>query len=151
VSANVKDMINDSILDIDTLFDTYELLFDHVKQKAPDAIELAAIATVIHSFYNGIENVFLLISKNIDKHTPSTDRWHKELLTQMATYTDKRIPVISENSLENLAQYMQFRHFFRHAYSFQLSWDKTSPLVENIQTVWYQTKNELKKFLDNID
>ena len=145
---NIKEMINDSISDLDNLFDTYELLFNLVKQKEPDAIELAAIATVIHSFYNGIEGIFLLVSKNIDKNTPSADRWHKELLTQMAAYTDKRIPVISENSLEDLSQYMQFRHFFRHSYSFQLNWDKIRPLVENIHAVWQQTKMELQNFID---
>lgn len=143
----IRQMIRDSISDIDKLFDTYDLLFILVKQKEPDAIELAAIATVIHSFYNGIEGIFLLVSKNLDKKTPSSDRWHKELLTQMATCTDKRIPVISEICLENLAQYMQFRHFFRHSYSFQLTWDKMYPLVENMQTVWQQTKLELQNFI----
>ncbi len=149
LANNIKVMIKDSISDIDKLFDTYDLLLSLVKQKEPDAIELAAIATVIHSFYNGVEGVFLLVSKNIDKNTPSTGRWHKDLLSQMATHTDKRIPVISENCLENLAQYMQFRHFFRHSYSFQLSWDKISPLVENIQKIWQQTKMELLNFIDN--
>lgn len=54
LANNIKVMIKDSISDIDKLFDTYDLLLSLVKQKEPDAIELAAIATVIHSFYNGI-------------------------------------------------------------------------------------------------
>ncbi len=65
---------------IDNLLDKYKILIDLLKTKKPDDIELAAIASVLHAFYNGIENIFLLIAKSIDKKVPSGIKWHRDLL-----------------------------------------------------------------------
>jgi len=41
----------------------------------------------LHSFYNGLENIFKLIAKKIDEQNPTSERWHIELLDQMAKTT----------------------------------------------------------------
>ncbi len=46
-----KERILFEISEIDKLIMTYELLLTHVQHKKPDNIELAALATVLHSFY----------------------------------------------------------------------------------------------------
>jgi hypothetical protein len=50
------------------------------KLKNPDFIEMSAVALVLHSFYNGIENVLILIFKNYDEELPKGIKWHIELL-----------------------------------------------------------------------
>jgi hypothetical protein len=57
-------------------------LFDKCRKSKPDFIELSAFASVMHSFYNGIESIFLLVAKNIDERVPDDKRWHKTLLQQ---------------------------------------------------------------------
>lgn len=42
---------------------------------------------------------------------------------------------------------MGFRHFFRHSYSFQISWDKMKNLVDNLLDVWNLTKKDIYKFI----
>ena len=42
-----------------------------------------------------------------------------------------------------------FRHFYRHAYSFQLNWNKMKPLVDNVHSVWEKVKMSLNSLLNN--
>ena len=54
--------------------------------------------------------------------------WHKELLNNAARGMD----IISSESRDILVEYMQFRHFFRHAYNFQMNWQKMEHLALGI-------------------
>lgn len=55
------------IQQIDKLFEKYNSLFDKCSRSEPDLIELTALASVLYSFYNGIENIFLTIAKKLIK------------------------------------------------------------------------------------
>ena len=94
----------------------------------------------------GIENIFEIIAKNVDNSIPTGNKSHQELLHQKASENGKRNEIISEDLYFKLREYVTFRHFYRHAYSFQLNWNKMKPLVENIFNVW----NELKKNIEEI-
>ena len=113
MSSEIPRDIADSIDDITELLETYENLFLAVEQKHPDNIELAALATVLHSFYNGIEGIFLYIAKRIDGIVPNDFSWHHTLLLQATEETDKRIPVISMQTAYLLAPYLKFTAFFQ--------------------------------------
>ncbi|MGE0086307.1 MAG: hypothetical protein AB7S75_18010 [Desulfococcaceae bacterium] len=89
-----------------------------MKQHDPDLVELTALASVLHSFYNGLENIFLHIAKGIDKDVPADSAWHRKLLIRMAEETPNRKAVLSADLSEALTEYMGFRHFHRHSYSF---------------------------------
>lgn len=68
---------------------------------------------------------------------------HQELLHQMTSENGIRDEVISETLYLKLREYATFRHFYRHAYSFQLNWDKMKPLIDNIYKVWNEVKDSL--------
>lgn len=127
-------------------------LFDLCRKKKPDFIELSAFASVMHSFYNGIESIFLLVAKNIDKKVPDNERWHKTLLNQMIDPTDDRASIIASETYELLIDYLEFRHFFRHAYSFKLEWDKMSVLSDNLRTTWKSFQSDIQNLIKtNLD
>jgi hypothetical protein len=53
-------------------------------------------------------------------------------------------PALLPTELHNtLNEYLRFRHVFRNAYSFDLDWNKMSPLVLRLEI----TFNELDKFI----
>jgi len=68
---------------IDKLFASYSELLNHAQNNEPNLVEITALASVLHSFYNGLENIFLTIAKRIDSQIPDTDQWHRNLLTNM--------------------------------------------------------------------
>jgi hypothetical protein len=105
-------------------------LFTVVKpqKRKYSTVELAALATFLHNFYNGIENVLIriLIQKRLEVRDTST--WHKDLLK---TASDDGI--ISADLYNALSNYLSFRHFFVHAYRFTLRWEDLKPLVDKIE------------------
>lgn len=56
---------------IDQLFLYYADLLAKVREATPDRVEMAALASVLHSFYNALENIFLSIAKGLDGMVPS--------------------------------------------------------------------------------
>ena len=79
---------------IDELFLSHALLLKKVKRVEPDQIEISAVATVLHSFYNGIENIFKRVARRIDNDFPRSEYWHQELLQQMTTENKNRKAII---------------------------------------------------------
>lgn len=132
---------------INCLFELYAEVLDKVKQHDPDLIQVTAPASVLHSFYNGLENIFLHIAKGIDKEVPADSAWHRKLLMRMSEETPNRKAVLSAGLSETLTEYMGFRHFHRHSYSFFLDWQKLEKLVIPVSEIWKQVREELQMFL----
>lgn len=107
---------------IEQLLATYAPLRDAVQHTPPDVVQVTAIAAMLHSFYNGVEHMFTIIAKQVDGELPAGAQWHRTLLDQMSRLAPKRQAVISLLLVQDLSSYLAFRHFFRHAYSFLLSW-----------------------------
>lgn len=144
----IKEQIEFKIKDIDKLFKEYELIFTKVENQEPDLFDMTILGSVLHSFYNGLENIFEIIAKNIDKNIPTGNKSHKELLYQMASKNSERNEVIDEKLYYDLIEYATFRHFYRHTYSFQLKWSKMEPLIENINAVWSSLRIKLIEYIN---
>lgn len=136
---------------IEQLFESYTDLLKRVKERSPDLIEVTALASVLHSFYNGLENTFLSIAKGIDADVPTGFQWHRDLLTRMTEPTSYRAPVLTLETARRLADYLGFRHFYRHSYSFFLDWNEMEKLVLPLEEVWEQVKAEVLLFLSKLD
>ena len=106
-------------------------------------LELAGVATLLHNFYNGVENIIKLILKDRNISLPKGESWHKELLNLAKAHE-----IISEPTLVQLGEYLAFRHFFSHAYALDLYADKLEPLVEKINEVYQNFKKEITQFLE---
>jgi hypothetical protein len=124
LAENVLSQVAFEIGQIDQLFVAYADLLERVQQRTPDLIEVAAVASVLHSFYNGRENAFLAIAKGLDRQVPDSAQWHRDLLLHMTQETASRGEVISTELAQKLADYLGFRHFYRHTYSFLLAWSE---------------------------
>jgi hypothetical protein len=150
LAEKVISQVQVEIGQIDHLFDTYADLWDRLQKTTPDLVEVTAVASVLHSFYNGLENIFLSIAKGIDAEVPAGSQWHRDLLTRMTEPTASRGPVLTDEMAQRLADYLGFRHFYRHSYSFLLDWDEMEKLVMPLAEVWAQTKDELQLFLNRL-
>lgn len=149
-AEKVASQVRFEIEQIDRLFKVYTDLLERVHQHTPDMVEVTAVASVLHSFYNGLENIFLSIAKSLDQQVPTGAQWHRELLDQMSQQRTNRGSVISIKLAQKLVDYLGFRHFCRHSYSFFLEWDEQKNLVMPLRGVWAEVKKELQAFLKSL-
>ena len=150
-NKNVVSQIKFEIDQIDQLFNSYTDLLERCQKSRPDLVEVTAIASVLHSFYNRVENIFLSVAKGLDENVPNGSQWHRDLLLQMRQQMPQRSHVISVEMAQELAEYLGFRHFYRHAYSFFLEWDEVEKLVTPLQKIWTQLKKELSLFMNSLN
>ncbi len=129
------------------LHETYRPILEKCATSPPSEIELSGLAALLHSFYTGIENIFKRIAEEIDGQLPAGEAWHRELLDVMAGPGKARPAVISKGVVERLDAYLDFRHFFRHAYIFTLRWDRMKALVLGCEETLRQLETELDSFL----
>lgn len=110
-----------------------------------------AAGSILHDFYTGLEKIFCDVANKIDSGLPKQEDWHIRLLKSMAEETNKRPKVISLKSMEELKEYLGFRHLFRNIYGAQLDWDRLKILLLKIcDDLWKRLKEEFVLFSDNI-
>ena len=134
---------------IDENMNASQPLLDLCKIKEPDFVEKCGIAMILHSFYNGIENILLIIIKNTDSNLPNGLKWHKDLLHKAFEQTENRSKIFRDELKMSLNEYLRFRHFVRHAYGFQLKWEDMRVILSEMKSVWEKVKEDLKLFLEN--
>ena len=89
-------------------------------------LELAGLGAVLHSVYNGIENILKQTLKEQRFEIPDGTFWHRDLLDAAVNSG-----IISRAVFERIKEYMAFRHYFAHAYALNLKPERMRPLVES--------------------
>jgi hypothetical protein len=145
----LKTKILFEISQIDKLLVESKPLLNLCKLKIPDFIEISAAAMVLHSFYNGIESILVLIFKHYDGHLPNSNKWHMELLDKAFASEENRRQIFGNEIQKTLEEYLKFRHFVRYAYGFQLEWERMEELVNGVENFWITIKENIIGFLEN--
>ncbi|MFH1223847.1 MAG: hypothetical protein V1647_05855 [Pseudomonadota bacterium] len=101
-------------------------------------LELAGTAAMLHSIYNGVENI---LKQLCAASIPEGRFWHKELLLLSV-----KKKIIKKRTAELLKEYLAFRHFFVHAYSLDIYSEKMSPLVQHVPKTIKMFKADIKRF-----
>jgi len=55
--------------------------------------------------------------------------------------------IIGDRLYNTLSEHLAFRHFFIHAYSFNLDWNTLKPLVNNIKDTLQMFKSSITRYL----
>jgi len=143
----VSRLIVRELEELDALLSSSSDLLATPVDAEPPFERLAALSTVLTSFYTGLERIFERIATQLGPARPEGDRWHVELLAQVARPAENRSALISEESRMRLREYLAFRHRSRHAYVHHLEWGGMAQLVAGIPDVWNRVRAEVLRFL----
>ena len=145
--------INDELDKIDGTLERIQRGLDNI-----DVLPVAArefientIATDLADVYRGIENIFLRIAREVDRHVPTGSRWHKNLLAQMTEKRPERPPVISERTSLQLEELLDFRHTVNNIYGKELRYEKTIPHAKSIDALFANVSQDLNTFTDSLE
>jgi len=91
---NYKEKIEHEISRIEKLLTDAKPVLDLCKIREPDFIETAALAQILHSFYNGVESIVILFLKSINEKVPNDIRWHKAVFETAFVHNSKNIAIL---------------------------------------------------------
>jgi hypothetical protein len=124
----------------------------HRAGQSNDQLYWDAAALNLHSYYSGLEHLFELIADSIDGTVPHGERWHQDLLRQMASPIPQlRAAVISSATRDMVNEYLAFRHVVRNVYSFNLDPERVARLVRLLADVHPAVVRELRAFADHLE
>jgi hypothetical protein len=122
-------------------------------QKAlQDEDYLGSVGFDLQSFYQGVERVFEIVAKSIDRSVPAGRMWHKMLLEQMANEViGIRPAVISMQTMEALDNFRMFRHLAHNIYTFNLDRRRVKSLVEDMPEAVSLLSLDVSRFADFLE
>ncbi len=144
----LQGLIEDELVALERVTQEMEGLLAKCAQP-PTRIELRAMGSMLHEFYNGVERIFERIAIGLGEGMPQGSYWHADLLAQMATAREgERASMIDEPLRARLKDYLGFRHFFRHAYGHTLRWSKMRWKAEALSDTLTMLRDQLHTFFE---
>lgn len=137
--ASLKDRVNAEFENIQQVLEEFP---SSDKFNKLSGLELAGVATLLHNFYNGIENVIKQIALDKGLAIPHGQSWHRDLLDLAL-----KQKFITATLGKFLKQYLAFRHFFSHGYALHLDPARMLPLAKSADKVFKDFKKGVQKFL----
>ena len=138
------------ITEIDRLFLEYKVIFERLKTCDPDLFDTTILASILHSFYNGIENIFSIIAKNIDKRVPNGNKSHQKLLLQMLNSNNCRTTRVIDEKLYsrnelNKMKFVSKPFGWRYGVNKQKKFKDGSITIEQYAVDFYGNSEMIKK------
>ena len=146
MSVKLAEKIQFGLDELAVIRDMMSPLIARTSEPELPVIETAAACTMLHSFYTETEKILKLVALDVDRNLPSSESWHRDLLSQMTAATKMRPAVITPDLVTRLAELLAFRHLFRGASIALMRWDKLSPLVAKVDGLHKEIVQELNQF-----
>ena len=127
---------------------TYAKLEERKRKRGKTGIE--SVAYQLHNLYCAFEDLFKIIANTFENHIQDKSQYHLELLKRMTMPIEGVRPsLLSQKTYVLLDNLRSFRHFFRHAYSYELDERKVKIVLEDAITLRELYREDIKTFLDS--
>lgn len=122
------------------------------REPADSDLYINSAALSLHSFYVGLERMFMAIADEVDQQAPTGSSWHLDLVNQM-TYDLPTIrpPVVTPETRDMLDEYRSFRHVVRNVYTYNLNPERVKELVDDLPGVFAAVQTDMHQFLSFLD
>ena len=141
--------ISDELIRIEKTTKRIERALEKIDVLPIDAREFIerALAADLAEVYTGFEKIFKRIASEVDKHIPSGNQWHTELLTQMSEHRLDRPPVVSEITHRRLRELLKYRHKEKNIYGDELIYSNSEKQAKQVGNLFDNISKELDIFI----
>jgi len=147
----LKADIRDELVNLARIKKEFSAVEGELDREEMPPYDRGAIGYMLHSFYNGCENMFRLIARFFENDI-SDESWHSDVLKRMKLEINGFRPrVISDELYSLLDDFRAFRHRFRHSYSFMLDWEKEIIVARKFNKTYEMLNHEINEFIHKID
>jgi hypothetical protein len=130
----------------------YSAISERKKGAVKNIANLESLGYKLHNLYCAFEDLFKIVARHFENSVEDIARYHKELLKRMSfTIEDVRPALLSEESFRLLDELRMFRHIFRHAYAYDLQYEKLKPVIKSADMLRGLYKREIERFLQKLN
>lgn len=145
----LKAEIEAQLKEIDNI---YGEIKDREKGAKKSKVMLESLGYKLHNLYCAFEDLFKIVTRYFENQIMDISKYHKEILHKMSLSIDGlRPPLISYKSYSQLDELRAFRHFFRHAYSYELSYEKIIIPLSSANKLKEIYEEDIYRFLNIIE
>lgn len=127
----------------------YNKLEDRKKKRGKAGLE--SIGYQLHNLYCAFEDLFKIVAEYFENHIQDKIKYHMELLRRMTVSIEGvRPPLLSHESYLLLDNLRSFRHFFRHAYSYEIDARKVRIVLDDADKLRDIFKRNVDFFLESL-
>ena len=120
-------------------------------QISGDLDYIGTIALHLHSFYHGVEHIFLGVAKSIDNSVPAGEDWHRQLLIQMTLpLPNVRSALVKEQTYQTLNEFRGFRHVVRSNYAYELEPERVLALASKLPVASQTLLTDCQQFCQEL-
>jgi hypothetical protein len=102
------------------------------RKRKKDKAAMESVGYQLHNLYCAFEDLFKIVANSFENHIQDKSRYHQELLKRMTISIEGVRPgLLSHESFLLLDNLRSFRHFFRHAYSYESDERKLQIVLED--------------------
>lgn len=145
--ASLIEELEVDLQDLERLCFEYADLLAVDSGKSPSKVEILALATILQSYYTGIENSLVRISRAFDGDVLRSNMWHADLLRVVAVLTERRPAAMTLELHDQLVPYRGFRHVARAQYGFRLDWARMEGLVRSLPKTSEELHRQIRLFI----
>ena len=152
IYTELAERIRGAAQDLDRVVQRAAMAWAQASRMSDADAYLDSAALNLHGFYSGLERVFELIVRHVDRTALSGETWHRNLLNQVSQdLVDIRPAVISSDSALALDAFRRFRHLVRNVYTMNLVPERMSGLMTTLPDLWPALRAELLAFADFLE
>jgi len=135
--ANLPDGIK---IELENIAQTTQAIILLLNKNKLSKHEVNSAAFMLMNFYNGIENIIKQLFKIFNIKINNSADWHKDILIKAGNEK-----LFSKKLLEKLMEYLRFRHFAIHNYTFNLQLELFIHLLNDLERTYKNFEKALLK------
>lgn len=122
------------------------------RRSGKDKAHLESLAYQLHNLYCAFEDLFKIVAAFFENQIEDKIRYHLELLKRMTINIEGIRPaLLSQESYQLLDTLRAFRHFFRHAYTYELDERKIMVVLEDALKLKTIYQKDIDLFLHGLN